>query len=79
MRHSQVANWARSLREAVECFGEQMGYRKDIGAFYHGVSESLLFESTNIRLFGPVSTTAGMYAYFFFKSDPSFVFGLRMF
>ena len=50
------------LRELVECWGHTMQYpdRADIKVFYHGISSSMLFDSTSIRLCGPVSTTLGM-------------------
>ena len=65
-RHSSLAKWGKKLRELVECWGHTMAIpdRKDIKEFYHGISSSMLFDSTNIRLCGPVSTTLGMQVLF---------------
>ena len=65
-RHSEVAVWGRLLRELVECYGYNMGPNhparemRDFSVFYHGVSASMLFDSTEITLCGPVSTTLSM-------------------
>ena len=62
-RHSEVAIWARLLREVVECFGVQMGTKqaKHIEVFYHGVSQQMVIPGTNIKLNGPGSNTLGMH------------------
>ena len=61
-RHSEVAIWARLLRELIEGFGftlskpdTEMMNRK---AFYHGIAGSLLLPRQNIC--GPLSTSSGM-------------------
>ncbi len=59
-RHRQYHHWGKLLRELVEAYGEEMGKRNDIGIFYHGVSAAMIFDSTTIRLRGPVSTTASL-------------------
>eukprot|EP01083_Nonionella_stella_P002467 7121_1 len=56
-RHREYHYWAKLLRETVECFGTAAEDSK-IKVFYHGISSSLIFNSTSIRLCGPVSTTA---------------------
>ena len=61
-RNREYWNWSKLLRETVECFGEDMvGHQEDTGltTLYHGVSSSLIFNSTSIKLCGPLSTTAG--------------------
>ena len=60
-RHSELYYWGRYLRECVEVFGEEMAGRPDIGIFYHGISTTLLFNSSSIYLFGPLSTTRGIF------------------
>ncbi len=63
-RHREFAVWGKKLREIVECWGYTMAEpdREDITEFYHGVSASMLFDSTSIRLCGPVSTTLGLHS-----------------
>eukprot|EP01084_Bolivina_argentea_P311072 538398_1 len=56
-RHKEYAIWGRLLRETVECFG-LLVTRSDIPYFYHGVSNTLIFDSTTIQLCAPTSTTA---------------------
>jgi hypothetical protein len=56
-RHREYAIWARLLRETVEAFGTTM-QDSNIKWFYHGVSDTLIFDSTSIKLCGPVSATA---------------------
>ena len=58
-RHEEYGNWARLLREAVECFGTSMRH-SNIRTFFHGVSDTLVFHSTSIQLCRPVSTTSSM-------------------
>ena len=60
LRHREYGNWGKLLREAVECFGTSMG-RSSVKTFFHGVSSTLIFNSTSIRLCGPVSTTCSMF------------------
>ena len=57
-RHREYWNWAKLLRETVECFGISMD-ESPVHTFYHGVSDTLIFDSTSIRLCGPVSMTGG--------------------
>ena len=52
-RHREFANWGRLIRETVECFGILMQH-SSIDTFYHGVSDTLIFDSTSIRLYGQV-------------------------
>ena len=65
-RHSEVAVWGRLLRELVECYGYRMApgdpdsEQRDFCVFYHGVSVSMMFNSTSISLCGPVSTSISM-------------------
>ena len=61
-RNREFWNWSKLLRETVECFGQSMGelYRAGLKTLYHGVSKSLIFDSTFIKLCGPLSTTAGL-------------------
>eukprot|EP01083_Nonionella_stella_P235275 827465_1 len=56
-RHGEFYHWARALRECVECFGVCMA-DSSISFFYHGISRSMLLDSTSIKLCGPVSTTS---------------------
>eukprot|EP01083_Nonionella_stella_P027904 76845_1 len=56
-RHGEFYHWARALRECVECFGVCMA-DSSISFFYHGISRSMLLDSTSIKLYGPVSTTS---------------------
>ena len=62
LRHTEYGIWGRLLREAVECFGIGTG-DGHIKTFFHGVSSTLIFDSTSIRLCGPVSTTSSMMLY----------------
>ena len=65
-RHSEYFWWGKYLRETVEIYGEDMKKRSDIRLFHHGISQTLYFNTTNIRLFGPVSTTTGLFLYYTF-------------
>ena len=60
LRHSEHHFWGKLLVECITCFGIQMVY-SSIPLFYHGVSKSMLFNSTTIRLNGPLSTTRGVF------------------
>ncbi len=64
-RHREYAIWGRFLREAVECFGTSMG-DSDITLFYHGVANTLYFNSTSLHLCGPMSTTIGLFTTYTF-------------
>ena len=59
-RHSKVAQWGRLLRECVDCWGYFMD-EDDANMFYHGISKEMLFKSTSFKVFGPVSTTTGLF------------------
>ena len=59
-RHSYFANWAKLLRETVECFGIPM-QTSPVKIFYHGISKEMVFKSTTIFIYGPLSTTAGLF------------------
>ena len=72
-RHSEYAIWARLLREAVECFGTPLS-KSEVKVFYHGVSSTLILNSSSIKLCGPVSTTASMIS--FFWQERNWDFGL---
>ena len=55
-RHSAFANWARLLRETVECFGSKMKTTKtDI--FYRVVDDQYTVQSVTARFYPPTSTT----------------------
>ena len=45
----------------MQIYGESMSKRPDVTTFYHGISDTLLFNSTRVNLYGPVSTTGGMF------------------
>lgn len=61
-RHREFWHWAKYLRECIELFGNMQCRSKD-DYYYHGVSTSMIFSSTNIFLYGPVSTTASFVIY----------------
>merc|ERR1712228_772957 len=44
----------------VECFGTYMEHCPE-RIFYHGISQSMLFESTSFHVYGPMSTTVEMW------------------
>eukprot|EP01084_Bolivina_argentea_P170933 296172_1 len=56
-RHREYYHWGKLLREAVECYGIKTA-KSEINAFHHGLSETLIFDSTTIYLCAPTSTTA---------------------
>merc|ERR1712228_473401 len=58
-RHSQFHFWGKLLRETVECFGTAMEHCPE-RIFYHGINQSMLFESTLFHVYGPMSTTVEM-------------------
>ena len=61
-RHSYLAQWGRLLRECVDCWGYMMQAADDDPELYfHGIGTQLLFKSTNFKVFGPLSTTTGMF------------------
>ena len=70
-RHSEVAIQGRLLRELIEGYGHSMSKRdfpeyNHIDTFYHGVNKSMIFQSIIIKLCGPVSTSSGLFSFFFF-------------
>ena len=59
-RNREFWNWSRLLRETVECYGQCFfEVYKQLPTVWHGVSAELIFDSTYIKLCGPLSTTAG--------------------
>ena len=55
------------MRETIECFGQNMDdVCDDLHVLYHGVSRSLIFDSTFIKICGPLSTTAGLFGHFIY-------------
>lgn len=58
-RHSRFANWARLLRETVECYGTKMS-QSPVSTYYHGIGQEMLFQGTYFKIYGPLSTTAGL-------------------
>ena len=63
-RHSNLAHWARLLREVVDCFGYLVkSAPKRETMYYHGISRQLLFRGCTFHCFGPISTTTGLYIY----------------
>ncbi len=63
-RHCCFANWARLLRETIECYGSHMKYcGADI--FYHGLGKEFIFKGTTFKAFGPISTTTGFVLYLY--------------
>ncbi len=71
-KHSHYYWWAKNLRECIEAFGITME-DSDIPVFYHGISKSLLFSSTDIRINGPISTTSGLLYYFYYLPLHSYI------
>eukprot|EP01083_Nonionella_stella_P045222 121539_1 len=57
-RHSHYANWARLLREAVECWGYALWETTQTrSTFYHGISKKMIFDWFDQRFCCPTSTT----------------------
>eukprot|EP01083_Nonionella_stella_P005185 15036_1 len=58
-RHSHFANWARLLRECVECFGikDSKDYMSGRLQLYFGLSKTAMFSSTRLCINAPLSTT----------------------
>ena len=57
-RHSRFANWAKALREAVECWGTPLGDAVEYATeFYHGLSTKMLFSGFAQSFRGPTSTS----------------------
>eukprot|EP01083_Nonionella_stella_P083309 230316_1 len=59
-RHEEYWHWGKLLREAVEAFGI-CWQDSTIEKFYHGVSDTLIFDSTSVLLKGPVSTSGDFF------------------
>ena len=60
-RNREFWHWSKLLRETVECYGEMFGeVNEKLPTLWHGVSLELIFDSTYIKLCGPLSTTAGL-------------------
>ena len=62
-RNREYWNWSKLMRETIECFGQDMYQAHNAGlrTLYHGVSSSLIFDSTFIKICGPLSSTAGLF------------------
>eukprot|EP01083_Nonionella_stella_P311324 1109706_1 len=57
-RHSYFANWARMLRETVECWGYGLWERrKSRQTFYHGISKTMVLDGFKQRFCCLTSTT----------------------
>ena len=64
-RNREFWNWSKLLRECVECYGQFMGeVHKVLPTLWHGVSAELIFDSTYIKLCGPLSSTAGLFIFY---------------
>eukprot|EP01083_Nonionella_stella_P108339 315019_1 len=49
-RHSYYTNWARLLREAVECWGYELWETtRTRSTFYHGISKQMAFDHFDQR------------------------------
>ena len=55
-RNGVFANWSRSIREAVECYGTKMK-ESQIDTFYYGMSEMYIFRAMHGRFYCPASCT----------------------
>eukprot|EP01084_Bolivina_argentea_P128191 226626_1 len=55
-RHSNFANWAKYLREAVEVYGNRLSDRK-FRVLYHGISSEMIFNGLSQFVCLPTSTT----------------------
>eukprot|EP01084_Bolivina_argentea_P106527 190588_1 len=53
-RISKVANWARLLTEAVQCYGKVISTNK---LFYRGIDSEFMFKKFVTRFYVPLSTT----------------------
>eukprot|EP01084_Bolivina_argentea_P250531 419795_1 len=57
-RHSEYANWAKGLREAIEVWGKDFSETiKTRKHFYHGISQPMRFVEYQSRFCCPTSTT----------------------
>ena len=65
-RHREFYFWGKNIRECVECFGEMME-DTETSVFYHGINAPMIFDSTAIKLNGPLSTTASL-VYFSYRN-----------
>eukprot|EP01083_Nonionella_stella_P011432 32497_1 len=61
-RHRKWSNFARLLRESVECFGAPFGMKMNSQKkVYYGIDTEIIFTKFKIGLIGPVSTTSNLY------------------
>eukprot|EP01084_Bolivina_argentea_P134893 237798_1 len=58
-RHSNYYWWAKLLREAVECYGNEIN-TSTVKCFWHGISAPMVFKSTIATFNCPTSTTTEM-------------------
>ena len=64
-RNREFWHWSKFLRECVECFGLMFEeVHEGLQMVWHGVAAELIFDSTFIKLCGPLSTTAGLFVCF---------------
>ena len=54
---SLLYNWAKLLRETVECWGYWLGETPQVKSFYHGISVAMMFDGFNQYFKGPTSTS----------------------
>ncbi len=62
-RHSEFAQWAKLLRETIECYGISMKTSAE-KMYYHGLGKEMLFQSTKFHICGPFSTTSRLFTLF---------------
>eukprot|EP01084_Bolivina_argentea_P185635 320117_1 len=59
-RHSNFANWARLLRELVDCWGWQENVGGVLNNLYHGLNKEFQLLSIHATIKGPLSTTRSL-------------------
>eukprot|EP01084_Bolivina_argentea_P038276 70775_1 len=69
-RHSVYANWAKALREIVECFGTFLEQAR-FNMFYHAISCKMLFSKLKETFAMPMSTTLNYSTAVMFSNEAS--------
>eukprot|EP01083_Nonionella_stella_P012317 34947_1 len=69
-RHSHYGNWARILRETVECWGYRFfDTTQTRKTFYHGISKKMIFDGFSQFFCCPTSTTLKYYTAVVFAEE----------
>lgn len=57
---AEIANWAKTLIETVQCFGSRVDVKDSKKSYYRGLSKPFVFRMVVSRFHLPMSTTSSV-------------------